>query len=81
MCAAHALLPKSLKAESCYDPASIPHRRGGFADVWKGKHLGREVAVKVLRVYVNTDLPKMTRVSYEYRTRDFFDLSLQERLL
>ncbi|KAF9651098.1 kinase-like protein [Thelephora ganbajun] len=61
MCAANALLPRSLQIELCYDPASIPHCRGGFADVWRGECRGREAAVKVLRVYVKSDLPKMTR--------------------
>lgn len=36
--------------------------RGGFADVWKGEHLGRDVAVKVLRMYSNSDLQKVVGV-------------------
>ena len=34
---------------------------GGFADVWKGRHQGRDVAAKVLRVYVN-NFEKISRV-------------------
>ena len=36
---------------------------GGFADVWRGNYEGREVAVKVLRVYMTSDFKKITRVS------------------
>ena len=36
---------------------------GGFADVWKGRHQGRDVAAKVLRVYVNS-FEKIRRVGY-----------------
>ena len=36
--------------------------RGGFADVWKGEHQGRQVAVKVLRVYSTSDFEKITGV-------------------
>ena len=62
-CAGHTLLPMSLQIEVCYDPADDPHSSGGFADVWKSEHLGREVAVKVLRICAKSDLQKITRVS------------------
>ena len=63
-CAGHTLLPMSLQIEVYYDPAEVPHSYGGFADVWKSEHLGREVAVKVLRRYAKSDLRKITRVSH-----------------
>ena len=63
MCARHSLLPRSLQVELCYDPASAPLCGGGFADVWKGKCRGLEVAVKVLRKYPDSDLEKITHVS------------------
>ena len=63
-CARHSLLPSPLQIGLCYDPASVAHYRGGFADVWKGEYCGQEVAVKVLRVYVNSDLQKITRVGH-----------------
>ena len=43
--------------------SGVPHCHGGFADVWKSDYRGREVAVKVLRIYANSDLQKITRVS------------------
>jgi len=68
MCAGHTLLPGSLQIESCYYPAAVAHCRGGFADVWKGKCRGLEVAVKVLRIYATSDLQKTTRVSHRFPT-------------
>ena len=32
-----------------FNPSGMRHAAGGFADVWKGKHDGREVAFKSLR--------------------------------
>ena len=37
--------------------------RGGFADVWKGDHFGRDVAVKVVRTYSDSNLQKVLGVS------------------
>jgi len=35
---------------------------GGFADVWKGQHDGKEVAVKILRVYLTSDFEQIRKV-------------------
>jgi len=40
-----------------------PLRRGGYGDVWKREYQGQTVAVKVLRVYEESDLQKLIRVS------------------
>ena len=63
-CGYHALIPKSLRVPICYNRANFPLYRGGYADVWKGEHGGREVAVKVIRTYSNSDLRKVVGVSY-----------------
>ena len=62
MCGRHAFLPRTLKIPVCYDRTSVALYRGGFADVWKGKHLDLDVAVKVLRTYSNSDLQKIIGV-------------------
>ena len=62
-CGHHALLPSALKIPTCYDRTGVALYRGGFADVWKGKYLGRDVAVKVIRTYSNSDLQKVIGVS------------------
>lgn len=61
ICSRHALLPRSLQIPHCYNQLDVPHYRGGSADVWKGNHRGLDVAVKVLRVYMN-DIDKITSV-------------------
>jgi hypothetical protein len=63
-CGRHALLPRALKIPVCYDRTSVALYRGGYADVWKGEHRGRDVAVKVIRTYSNDDLQKIVGVSY-----------------
>ena len=67
MCGRQALLPKSLKIPICYKPSDVPLYRGGFADVWKGEHKGRHVAVKVLKVYSTDEIGKVTSVSVAYK--------------
>ena len=62
VCGRHALLPESLRIPLCYDRSDTPLYCGGFGDVWKGKHEGRHVAVKVLRVYSTSDFVKITSV-------------------
>ena len=47
----------------CYDRVGTPLYRGGYADVWEGEHGGRKVAVKVLTIYMTSNLGKITRVS------------------
>ena len=64
MCAINALLPRSLQIELCDDPTSVVLYRGGFGDVSKRRYQGRDIAVKVLRTYANTDIQKITRVSH-----------------
>jgi hypothetical protein len=63
-CGRRALLPRTLKIPICYDRTGVASYRGGFADVWKGMHCGRAVAVKVVRTYSNDDLQKIIGVSY-----------------
>ena len=61
-CGHYALLPRVLKIPICYDRTGVALYRGGFADVWKGEHCGRDVAVKVIRTYSNSDLQKIIGV-------------------
>ena len=61
-CGHHALLPRTLKIPACYDRTGTALYRGGFTDVWKGKHCGRDVAVKVIRTYSDDDLQRVIGV-------------------
>ena len=64
ICGRHTLLPKALKIPLTVDRTDTPWYRGGFADVWKAEHCGRDVAVKVLRVYSSSDFQKITGVGH-----------------
>ena len=63
ICGSQTLLPQSLEIPLCYDPTETPMRHGGFSDVWKGRYHGREVAAKVLRVYLRSDFGEIRKVS------------------
>jgi len=68
ICGRHALLPSPFQIPLCFDQSNgYPLYSGGYADVWVGKHQGCEVAVKVLRVYSESDLDKTTSVSHHPR--------------
>ena len=46
-----------------------PLCHGEFGDVWKGKHRGRGVAAKVLRVHSSSDLKRVAKVGSELVVR------------
>ncbi|KAF9645270.1 kinase-like protein [Thelephora ganbajun] len=60
-CAGHVLLPRSLQVELPDSITGVALYRGGFGDVWNCEYQGRQVAVKVLRTYVHSDLRKIIR--------------------
>ena len=64
-CASHTLLPRSLHFELHGDPVGIPSYGGGFGDVWKREHRGKEVAVKVLRLRYNDGSRDINNVSIQ----------------
>ena len=72
ICSRQALLPRSVQIPLCYNRMDAPLYHGGFAEVWKGEHQGREVAVKVLRVYVTSNIVKITRVGFHTRSKGVF---------
>ena len=62
ICGRHALLPELLATPVSYNSTEAPLYYGGFADVWKGTSHGREVAVKVLKLYQGSDQEQIRRV-------------------
>ena len=62
-CGRHALLPTSLKIPIAFERTGNTLFRGGFADVWKADHCGRDVAIKVIRIYSDSDLQRVIGVS------------------
>ena len=66
ICGRQAPLPRSFGIPVCYDLAGDPLCHGGFADVWKGQHQGRDVAAKVLRVYSKDGSEMVRRVGCQW---------------
>ena len=69
ICGNQALLPSSLTIPLCFNPMGSPLCHGGFADVWKGQHHGRDVAAKALKVYLKDDFEEIRRVGRRPRSR------------
>lgn len=54
ICGAHATLPSSHIINGDLTKTGIgPYAYGGFADVWKGEHDGKEVCIKMPRISLN----------------------------
>ena len=62
ICGRHALLPRSLEITPHYNATEGAMYHGGFGDTWKGRYQGREVAIKVLKVYRTSDLGQTRKV-------------------
>ena len=62
-CSHYVLLPRALEVPVDYDRTGDALYHGGFGDVWKGEFCGREVAVKVIRVYSQNGLQRVVHVS------------------
>ena len=64
-CSRHRITPKSMNIPDCSDD-SVEVECGGFANILQGTHQGRRVAVKVIRVYITSDLDVILSVSLLY---------------
>jgi hypothetical protein len=64
ICSLHNLPPTPMQFELLNNPVGIAPCRGGSADVFKCVDQNLEVAVKVLRTYSNSDLERVTLVSF-----------------
>ena len=63
-CGHHAIIPSTLTVLVDYDRTDDALYRGGYADVWKGEYRGREVAVKVIRLYSRDVLKNVINVCH-----------------
>jgi hypothetical protein len=61
-CSRHRVIPKSMLIPDC-STGSVEVECGGFADVSRGTYQGRQVAIKVVRVYTTSDLDVILSVS------------------
>ena len=61
-CSRHRVIPSSMLIHDCSE-GSVEIECGGFADVSQGMYEGRRVAIKVVRMYVTSDLDAIRSVS------------------
>lgn len=62
ICGHQTLLPESLQIPLSYDITGIPQSSGAFGDIWRGRHLGQEVAAKTLKVFLVSDFEKIRKM-------------------
>lgn len=58
--------PECLRLEGIRMKGEHAVASGGFGDVWRGKHRGQNIAIKMLRIYQDSDLLKLNRVQSIY---------------
>lgn len=63
-CSRYRVIPKSMRIPDCSE-GSIEVECGGFANVSESTYEGRRVAIKVVRVYVTSDLNVILSVSLQ----------------
>ena len=63
MCSRHQLVPESMHIPDC-SKSSVEVSHGGSADVLRGTYQGHQVAIKVVRVYIASDLDIILSVSF-----------------
>ena len=61
-CSRQRVIPNSMHIPDCSED-STQVESGGFADVSQGTYEGRQVAIKVVRAYVTSDLDLIRSVS------------------
>lgn len=61
-CSRHQVIPKSMHIPDC-SMGSYEVESGGYANVSQGTYKGRRVAIKILRVYITSDLDVIRSVS------------------
>ena len=61
-CSRHRVIPKSMHIPDCSE-GSAEVASGGYADVSQGVYGGRRVAIKVVRVYITSDMDVILSVS------------------
>jgi len=61
-CSRHRIIPQSMLIPDCSED-SVEVECGGFANVSRGTYEGRQVAIKVVRMYVTSDLDAIRSVS------------------
>jgi len=61
-CSRYRVIPTSMHIPDCSED-SVEVECGGFADVSQGMYKGRQLAIKVVRAYITSDLDVIRSVS------------------
>ena len=63
MCSRQRMVPKSMHTSDCLSGELVEEYGGGHATVFRGRHKGRPVAVKIVRLYLTSNFDKCFSVN------------------
>ena len=62
ICSRQRMIPRTMLMVDCLNENLIEEYDGGQADIFRGKHKGRPVAIRIMRLYLTSDLDKCLSV-------------------
>jgi len=62
VCSRQRKIPKTMHMGDCLQGELIEEYGGGHANIFRGKHKGRPVAIKIMCLYLTSDLDKRLKV-------------------
>ena len=63
MCSRQRMIPNSMHMVNCLNGELVEEYDGGQASVFRGKHKGRPVAIKIIRLYLTSDFDRCLSVN------------------
>lgn len=66
ICSRLKTIPDTMRIENCLDGQMNEEYGGGFATVSRGEYRGRKVAIKILHLYVTSDLEECFDVRTQF---------------
>ena len=61
-CSRQRMIPRSMHMADCLNGELIEEYDGGQANIFRGKHKGRSVAIKIMRLYLTSNLEECLSV-------------------
>ena len=66
MCSHQKMIPESMRIAVAYDNLEDLVRIGGYGNLFRGKHKGHAVAIKAIRLYINSDIEIVASVIAQF---------------
>ena len=63
MCSRQRMIPTPMHVDDCLNGELVEEYDGGYETVFRGQHKGRQVAVKIVRLYLTSNFDKRFSVN------------------